>query len=422
MIPNAPAEIVWGLPPPRLKHQAETFNSRAKFTLQSGAYGSGKTNTNAWIVLREAIEYPNNLVLMGAETVPQLRETLQADFDKLIGDLTARGLVKYSASQRSYSFWNGSKVLAWALVGSDAERQRLRLRSLNLGAAVIEEVLSIPRETVLEVQGRLRRPSSSRRMTAGCNPGSPEHYLYEIFVRDPLPGHRLIKSNTYANPFLPPDYVKSLEQTLDPDMKQRYVDGEWVNFHGLVYKGFLRETHVVTPEFLEGIEVVDRWAALDFGGANPHCILWFAEDARGYIYITAEWYAAQEPLSEVARMLKSDPVSPVYCDHDATDRLTLERDFEVRGLRSAKKDKMRGIAKIQEYLKPVAEGLPPRLRVSNKCKSFIKEIGNYKWPKGTNARDPNNEPVKKDDHAMDTMRYGIFTRAVYGGGAILQGG
>lgn len=54
-------ELEHGLPEPTLPHQWETYNSKAKFTLQSGAYGSGKTNTNAWIILRQMLEYSGTL-------------------------------------------------------------------------------------------------------------------------------------------------------------------------------------------------------------------------------------------------------------------------------------------------------------------------------------------------------------------------
>lgn len=406
-------EVEWGLPAPIIPHQYETFTSNGKATLQSGAYGSGKTNTNAWIVVYQAIAYPDNLVLMGAETIPQLRETLQGDFDTLTADLQAQGLVTYSSSERSYRFWNGSKVLAWALVGSNAKAMRHRLRSLNLGAAVIEEGTAIPEDTMLEIVGRLRRPNSSRAYWISCNPDSPEHYLYDWFFENPRPGYKVVLSNTYNNPFLPSDYIPALENALGPEMASRYLKGEWVKFEGLVYKDFRRKTlegepwHVIEPR---PIDAVARWAALDFGGANPHAILWVEEDAQGYLYVTREWYKAQVGLDEVADAIKSDPVTPIYRDHDVADSLTLQNTYNVRGLMPARKEKMPGIATVQRFLKSPGEGLPPRLRVFSTCTNLIRELGRYHWPEGTDARDPGNEPVKKDDHALDALRYALHTR------------
>lgn len=406
-------EIEHGLPEPTLPHQWETYNSQGKFTLQSGAYGSGKTLTNAWIILRECLDYPGTLGLAGAETTPQLKETLQADFDTLIASYLEAGLITYHGSDRKYTFWNGSQVLFWPLVGSDAKRQRHRIRSLNLGFAVIEEVTGIPEATVLEVMGRLRRRNSSRRLYGSCNPDSPSHYLYVWFVEEARPGYRLIKSNTYANPYLPPDYIQSLEDSLGEEMASRYLRGEWVNFEGLVYKDFQRKLgdgqpwHVIEPR---PIETVATWAALDFGGANPHAVLWFAEDAQGYVYVTREWYKAQVGLDEVAEALKSQPVKPIYRDHDVADALTLQTTYNIHGFIPARKEKMPGVATVQRFLNPVGEGMPPRLRIFSTCTNLIREMGRYHWPEGTDARDPGNEPVKKDDHALDALRYGLHTR------------
>lgn len=410
-------ELEHGLPEPTLPHQWETYNSKAKFTLQSGAYGSGKTNTNAWIILRQMLEYPGTLGLAGAETFPQLRETLLNDFESLVSPYVEAGLMKYNGQERKFSAWNGSECLFWPLVGSDARRQRHRLRSLNLGFLVMEEATSLPEETVLELLGRLRRNNSSRQAWGSCNPDSPSHYLHEWFVEDPRPGYKLVKSNTYNNPFLPPDYVQSLESSLGPEMASRFLRGEWVNFEGLVFKEFKRDVHVIEP-FLarigsvtpEGRTIVDRWQALDFGGANPHAALWFAEDDGGYVYVTDEWYESQVGLDEVAKQLQRDPTGTIYRDHDVADTLTLQNVYNVPGLKAARKEKMPGIAMLQQFLKPVAPDLPPRLRIFSRCKNLTREIGRYRWPEGTDARDPGNEPVKKDDHAIDALRYGIFTR------------
>jgi hypothetical protein len=81
----------------------------------------------------------------------------------------------------------------------------------------------------------------------------------------------------------------------------------------------------------------------------------------------------------------------------------------VRGLRPARKEKMRGIDTVSRHLRPAGEGLPPRLRIFSTCRNLIRELGTYKWPEGTDARDPGNEPVKKDDHTLDALRYALHS-------------
>ena len=403
-------QIQFGLPPPLLRHQWETYTSDAIFTLQSGAFGSGKTLTNAWIILRECLEYPGCYGLAGAAAMPQLRETLQLQFNKLIQGLRARGLVSYNGRDQKYTFWNGSSVIFRALVGSNPTAMREAIKSYNCGFIVLEEVTSIPEETVGDLLGRRREGAGSRRIYATCNPDTPEHYLYDWFVRDPREGFRMVTSNTYDNPYLPEDYIRAMEVLYGGGEKaRRYLRGEWVAMQGMVFPDFERQTHLFR-EIRRETQIVSRWGGLDFGGSNPHCMLWAAQDDKGYVYVQKEWYKAAAPLSEVASVLKSDPVATIYCDHDYTDRLTLERDFGVRGLTKAKKDKMRGISTLEQFLRPPAEGRPPKLRIHESCKNLIRELGNYRWAQGTDSRDPGNEPIKKDDHAIDALRYLLYTK------------
>lgn len=409
----------FGLMEPTYDHQLAALNSKAKFTLQSGAYGSGKTLTNAWILLKQALLYPGIRGLAGAETLGQLRETLQADFNQLLAPLFAANLVKYHGNDHKYTFANGSEILFMSLAGSSPQAMRERLRSLNLGFAVIEEITAIPEDTVLEVLGRLRNPVGSRQLWGSCNPDGPEHYLYDWFFRDPRDGYRAITSNTYSNPNLPADYIYTLEISLGAERAQRYLRGEWVSMQGMVYPEFDRTVHCYTESRHRPIA---RFGGLDFGGANPHCMLWLEEDEQGYIYVTREWYKSNVPLSEVAKAINSDPVPIIYCDHDLTDRKTLTQDFYVHGLIKAHKDVMRGISTVSQMLLQVASGLPPRLRIHSSCTNLIKELGNYRYAAGTDTRDPRNEPIKKDDHAVDALRMALFTRYGVGNGLVATWG
>ena len=58
--------------------------------------------------------------------------------------------------------------------------------------------------------------------------------------------------------------------------------------------------------------------------------------------------------------------------------------------------------------------LQPRLKVVGKrCPNLCREMLTYRYPKrlteGVNVQAPKQDPIKDDDHAVDAMRYGIFT-------------
>jgi hypothetical protein len=74
------------------------------------------------------------------------------------------------------------------------------------------------------------------------------------------------------------------------------------------------------------------------------------------------------------------------------------------------KSKWVGIEKVREYLKvrehPDKELYPfgkPKLYIFKNCPNLIREIKNYRYKPGS------DQPYKKDDHALDELRYYIMS-------------
>ena len=58
-----------------------------------------------------------------------------------------------------------------------------------------------------------------------------------------------------------------------------------------------------------------------------------------------------------------------------------------------------GISRVKQYLK----GDGPRLYIFKNCVHLIRELKSYWWGKG-------DVPVKKNDHALDELRYYLMSR------------
>jgi hypothetical protein len=61
-----------------------------------------------------------------------------------------------------------------------------------------------------------------------------------------------------------------------------------------------------------------------------------------------------------------------------------------------------------------------KLYISERCRETLREIGKYRWDKFAsskiaNRRNLKESPLKKDDHCMDAMRYGVMSRPVLEG-------
>jgi len=49
----------------------------------------------------------------------------------------------------------------------------------------------------------------------------------------------------------------------------------------------------------------------------------------------------------------------------------------------------------------------PKIFFDKRCKNTIKEFSKYRWPKATPRAGEPKRPIKKDDHAMNALAYGL---------------
>ena len=62
-----------------------------------------------------------------------------------------------------------------------------------------------------------------------------------------------------------------------------------------------------------------------------------------------------------------------------------------------------GIQRVKQYLK-VIDG-KPKIYIFASCVNLIRELKSYRWQ-------DNDLPVKKDDHALDELRYYLMSKPI----------
>lgn len=233
------------------------------------------------------------------------------------------------------------------------------------------------------------------------------------------------------NPYLPRDVVRQMEASLTPEELEARRDGRFVALTGLVYKEFREEVHVIDP-----FEVPREWQdriSIDPGLEAPLSAHWYAVDHDGCVYVTAEHYAAglnvrqhMQEIERISRELdwKRNPQGHLEALMDAAaDQHTLQSVksvaelFRENGLMvdtRVNKSKWAGIQRVKQYLdlrESPGEDWPkgkPSLFIFRTCPMLISEIKQYRWSQ--NRTGGHEEPVKKDDHALDELRYYLMTR------------
>ncbi len=220
------------------------------------------------------------------------------------------------------------------------------------------------------------------------------------------------------NPFLSAKEIELLSGSLDETTLQSRRYGRFSTREGLVYPEFDERTHVIEP-FSPPPEWQDT-ISIDPGLKNPLSAHWYCTDFDGNVYVVAEHYRAGENIDYHAEKIR-EICAAIGWKRDGRGRIEALIDPAAgqRTLASAKsvselfyergilvnprvnKDLFSGIAQVKSYLN-LKNGMP-NLYIFSNCVNMIREIKSYFWGSG-------ESPVKRDDHAMDELRYYLMTR------------
>lgn len=384
-----------------LPTQSKFHNSKAKYRLLAGGFGSGKSTSLAIEIIYELLAYEYNYGVMGRKDLGELKSTTL----KELLDICPSGLITFHNKQdRIIRFANGSELYYMNL--DDSREAVEKIKSLNLGFVAIDQLEEISEAVFLAFQGRLRRHNSSRNFFATCNPAGHD-WLWEKWKNNPQEGYELFEAITTENIYLPQDYVDELLKYPDKWVK-RYVFCSWEDFEGLVYNEFIEKFHKIP--IYEPRPEENQIHVLDYGFRNPTCILFAATDYDGITRIYDEYYQPGRLISEISASYKqnanwkraykmADP-SIKKTERDGKNVLSEFQSFGVNWV-EADNNVAQGINRVNELFKQ------NKLLICENCVNTLREIGAYKWReiKPGQERNEYEEPVKKDDHAMDCLRY-----------------
>ena len=241
----------------------------------------------------------------------------------------------------------------------------------------------------------------------------------EIYLNDKNNPEVWCENMTWEdNPFLDKSEIELLTSTLSESELESRKYGRFMNSGGLVYSEFDENIHVIEP-----FDVPLSWQdniSIDPGLNNPLSAHWYAVDYDGNVYVIAEHFEAKkdvvyhaEKIKEISNKLNwhraSNGMISTLIDSAASQRTlaaeksVVELFYDNGILANPKVDKnlFAGISRVKSYLKN-AEG-KAKLFIFKTCTNLIREFKGYFWGKGDN-------PIKKDDHALDELRYYIVGR------------
>jgi len=377
-----------------------------RFVLYSGAFGAGKTLLECNAVIRQCLKYPHSLWLMGCQTIPMLRDTIIRTFlyevELYQRAFTKTGVKKkicekYLSGDKHYKFFNESEVIFRSF------DDPTKFKSLNLDGFAIDEPVDIDYEVFKMLQGRLRGTAAPtcKAILAG-NPAGKTSWVYQSWFVHPQEGYYHVHTTTYDNLFVieaNPNYIPDMERNYDSDYIKRYLRGEWGSFEGQIYKDFNPETHV--GDYKNGTYKY-KLAGYDDGFRNPACMLIAGVDSDNNLYIIQESYDTNKTSKELVDTIiypahRKQGFKRIYADPSAINIITLMKQSGIP-VTSANNDIDAGISKLKGYFRADV------IHIDKSCKNLIKELESYRYAKDKDSNKA-EQPIKKDDHACDALRY-----------------
>jgi PBSX family phage terminase large subunit len=398
-----------------LEWQKAPLASKAGTLLLTGSAGGGKSKVAAekihaycakypgstWLILRKAREWA------GRSIVPFMWQSVMGQDPK----------IKYNKGDGSFQYANGSMIYSGGMMD---DKQRESVRSIGgdggLDGAWFEEANAFGRQDYEEIIGRVRHTAADwQQIILSTNPDSPTHWIYTDLITGG--GAEVFYSGAKDNPYNSPAYLTNLGK-LTGVLKQRLVEGKWVQAEGAIYDEFDPAIHIIDrdkcPEF------VRRFRAIDFGYSNPFVCQWWGMDTDGRLYLYREIYVTRKLVEdltpEIIKLSEGEYIEQTVADHDAEDRATMAKHGISTS--AAIKDVSPGIQAVKARLKVQEDGKPriyfvrgalvepdPLLEAEKKPLCTIDEIPGYAWAKTPDGKPNKEQPVKMNDHGCDPTRY-----------------
>lgn len=291
---------------------------------------------------------------------------------------------------------DGTRIL---LESANDDRKVERLRGYDLAWFWIDEAALVPEKAWRILTGRLRVGDYRNAFITTTPKGY--NWVHERFVDEDTKlddVHNILGVPSFANPHNPIDYRRDILAEYEGTFYDQEVLGEFTKFEGLVYRWFGDE-HVLRGD-RPAADAFDEFIyGVDFGFDNPSAILAIGRRGDQYV-VVEEFYESRCTESDLATHARTmqERWGPgrFYCDPSDPSAIGEFRRAELNA-QGAINDVTPGIRTVTR--------LQDDLRVHEGCQALRNEFNQYQYDEASEK----DAPLKKNDHAMDGLRYALHT-------------
>lgn len=213
-------------------------SATARWNILYGATRSGKTHVSYFLALKHLWEHWNDNILFAGKTI----NTIDRNVFDVMRNIFGESHIGKIVDKREISIF-GKKCY---VVGANDDRAITKIQGMGIGYAYCDELTTFPENFFQMLKSRLDAPNAC--CDATCNPESPSHFVKQ-FIDKPDVDVYAEHFTLYDNPYLPAEFVKSLEAEYRGTIYfDKWILGKWVKAEGLVFPLFKREKHYLTPQ------------------------------------------------------------------------------------------------------------------------------------------------------------------------------
>lgn len=368
------------------KNWAAFHDPNIRYIVNQGGSRSSKTISIAQIFILLLMTERNEILTIARKTFPSLRQTVMRDVFDLMREYELYDEEAHDMTHHIYLL--NRNIMEFISMDQPQKKRGAKRKHLWLNEA---------NEFTYEDWMQLNLRTTGK-VFLDFNPSDTEHFVYDKII--PREDAVFIQSTYRDNPFLERSLVQEIERLQHEDETYWKVFGlgEKATPTSLI---FTNHTQCRSMPEHPDLEVF----GLDFGFSNPTALVRVAVK-DGFVFVDEVLYQTQMTNADVLDVLRR--VVPnrktfIYADHAEPQRI--EEIYRAGyNIHPANKAVVAGIDFVKRF----------KLHITASSVNLSREIKQYKWKEDKNGH-LLDEPVKFLDHALDAVRYAMFTHgAKYG--------
>ena len=383
---------------------AYNYNSTKKIVINRGGTRAGKTYSIMQIFVRwlltgeirkgQIIEKGTASVVR--KTLPALKASAQKDFEEILNDWGAFGMVEQNKTERFYKY--EGRIVEFFSV-DDQQKVRGRKRQILF----CNEANELHYNTDF-FQLLIR---TTDLIFLDLNPSDP--YTWVNVELEQKRQHEqkdvdVIVSTYRDNPFLSKELCREIENIKDPQLRKVYVHGEYGTIKGLVIPKI-----TIIDKMPDNLR--KRGIGLDYGYTNDPTAAILCGVSGDGIYLDELFYQRGLQNHQIAKRL---PKGVSIWAESAEPKSNQELKGHGLWIKPTKKGRdsiLYGLNLIKQY----------NIYVTARSENLIREHKQYKYKADQNGQ-PTNQPIDDFNHGWDAVRYWAMMELGRSGRVLAFGG